>query len=87
LLGNPSASGRLRANPVSIGKSAYEPLAMPQLIDEIFGQILNTTVAISDPFEHFLKITKEEIAALHEGNFARYRLRPTEFNDWQKRKK
>ena len=37
--------------------------------------------------EHFLKITKEEIAALHEGNFARYRLRPAEFNDWQKRKK
>jgi len=36
--------------------------------------------------EHFLKITKEEIAALHEGNFARYRLRPAEFNDWQKRK-
>jgi hypothetical protein len=37
--------------------------------------------------EHFLKIAKEEIAALHEGNFARYRLRPAEFNDWQKRKK
>jgi hypothetical protein len=37
--------------------------------------------------KHFLRITKEEIAALHEGNFARYRLRPTEFNDWQKRKK
>ena len=225
LLGNPSASGRLRAIPVSIGKSVYEPLAMPQLIDEIFGQILDTAVAISDPFEqaffvtlhlpylqpfedvnkrvsrlaaniplihhnlcplsfmdvpedlyvngllgvyelnrielvrdvfvwtyerscnryqvirhtlgepdtlrlryrkalidcvgeairqvgrgdaidtgevllhlakdlvpendrkHFLRITKEEIAALHEGNFARYRLRPSQFNDWQKRKK
>jgi hypothetical protein len=37
--------------------------------------------------EHFLKITKEEIAALHEGNFACYRLRPAESNDWQKRKK
>ena len=37
--------------------------------------------------EQFLKITKEEIAALHEGNFARYRLRPAEYNDWQKRKK
>jgi hypothetical protein len=48
LLGNPSASGRLRANPVSIGKSVYEPLAMPQLIDEIFGQVLDTAVAISD---------------------------------------
>jgi hypothetical protein len=35
--------------------------------------------------EHFLKIAKEEIAALHEGNFARYRLRPGEFKDWQKR--
>jgi len=215
LLGNPSASGRLRAIPVGIGKSVYEPLAVPQLIDEIFGQILDTAVAISDPFEqaffvtvhlpylqpfedvniplihhnlcplsfvdvpedlyingllgvyelnrielmrdvfvwtyerscnryqvvrhtlgepdkfrlryrkalidcvseairqvgrgnaidtgevlshlakdllpendreHFLKIAKEEIAALHEGNFARYRLRPGEFKDWQKRK-
>jgi len=224
LLGNPSASGRLRAIPVGIGKSVYEPLAVPQLIDEIFCQILDTAAAISDPFEqaffvtvhlsylqpfedinkrvsrlaaniplihhnlcplsfvdvpedlyingllgvyelnrvellrdvfvwtyerscdryqvvrhtlgepdpfrlhyrkalidcvgeairqvgrgnvidtrevlshlvndlvpendreHFLKIAKEEIAALHEGNFARYRLRPGEFKDWQKRK-
>lgn len=37
--------------------------------------------------EHFLKIAKEEIDALHEGNFARYRLRPGEFKEWQKRKK
>ena len=224
LLSNPSASGRLRAIPVGIGKSVYEPLAVPQLIDEIFRQILDTAAAISDPFEqaffvtihlpylqpfedvnkrvsrlaanipfihqnlcplsfldvpedlyingllgvyelnrielmsdvfvwtyerscdryqvvrhtlgepdtfrlryrrpliecvgeavrqvgrgnavdieevlsqltndlvpkndreHFLKIAKEEIAALHEGNFARYRLRPGEFKDWQKRK-
>jgi hypothetical protein len=224
LLGDPSASGRLRAIPVRIGKSVYEPLAVPQLIDEIFRQILDTAAAISDPFEqaffvtihlsylqpfedvnkrvsrlaaniplihhnlcplsfvdvpedlyingllgvyelnridlirdvfiwtyerscdrykvvrhalgepdtfrlryrkalidcvgeairqvgrgnaidtgevlshlakdlvpendreHFLKIAKEEIAALHEGNFARYRLRPGEFKDWQKRK-
>lgn len=51
LLGNPMASGRLRAIPVGIGKSVFEPLAVPQLIDEIFGQILNTAAAISDPFE------------------------------------
>jgi Fic family protein len=51
LLGNPSASGRLRAIPVNIGKSVYEPPAVPQLIDEIFSQILDTAVAISDPFE------------------------------------
>jgi len=57
LLGNPSASGRLRAIPVGIGKSVYEPLAMPQLIDEIFRQILDTAAAISDPFEQAFFIT------------------------------
>jgi len=36
--------------------------------------------------KHFLTIAKEEIAALHEGSYSRYRLRPIEFNDWQKRK-
>ena len=51
LLGNPMASGRLRTIPVGIGKSVYEPLAVPQLIEEIFDQILDTAAAISDPFE------------------------------------
>ncbi|MBW2612102.1 MAG: Fic family protein [Deltaproteobacteria bacterium] len=224
LLGDASACGRLRDRPVGIARSVYEPLAVPQLIHEIFNRILNTVTAISDPFEqaffllvhlpylqpfqdvnkrvsrlaanipllhhnlcplsfmdvpedlyingllgvyelnrielmrdvfvwtyerscdrykvvrhtfgepdtfrlhyrkalincvgeavrqigrgsdintdevlsllandlvkaadrsHFLKIANEEIAALHEGNFARYRLRPSEFDDWQKRK-
>jgi hypothetical protein len=36
--------------------------------------------------ERFIKIAKEEIAALHEENYSRYRLRPSEFKDWQKRK-
>lgn len=57
LLGDPSASGRLRAIPIGIGKSVYEPLAVPQLIDEIFDQILKTAVAISDPFEQAFFIT------------------------------
>jgi len=57
LLGNSSASGRLCAIPVCIGKSVYEPLAVPQLIDEIFGQILDTVVAISDPFEQAFFVT------------------------------
>lgn len=37
--------------------------------------------------EHFLKVAREEIDALHEGNYARYRLRLSEFKDWQNRKK
>jgi len=52
---------------------------------EVFSPLVEDRVA-EDDREHFLKIAKEEIAALHEGNFARYRLRSGEFLAWQKRK-
>lgn len=51
LLPNPAACGRLRDIPVGIGRSTYLPLAMPQLIDELFQQVLDTAEAIRDPFE------------------------------------
>ena len=35
-----------------------------------------------DDIDRFLKIAQDEIAALHEGNFARYRIRPGEFLAW-----
>jgi hypothetical protein len=57
LLGDPAASGRLRSIPVGIGKSVYEPPAVPQLIDEIFSQILDTAAKISDPFEQAFFVT------------------------------
>jgi hypothetical protein len=53
--------------------------------EEVLSQLAKELVPENDR-EHFLKIAKEEISALHEGNFARYRLRPGEFKDWQKRK-
>jgi hypothetical protein len=52
---------------------------------EVLSYLVEDRVAEYDR-EHFLRIAKEEIAALHEGNFARYRLRPAEFLAWQKRK-
>jgi Fic family protein len=51
LLGDPAAGGRLRGIPVDIGGSVYTPLAVPQLVEECFGQILNVAAAIRDPFE------------------------------------
>jgi len=51
LLADPSAAGRLRNIEVGIGGSVYEPLAVPQLIEECFDQILATAAAIEDPFE------------------------------------
>lgn len=51
LLRDPNASGRLRTQPIGIAKSVYQPLAIPQLINDCFQQILDTADAIEDPFE------------------------------------
>ncbi|MBT8351560.1 MAG: Fic family protein, partial [Deltaproteobacteria bacterium] len=57
-------------------------------IDDV-GEVLTDLaggLVPEDDLDRFLKIVQDEIAALHEGNFARYRLRPGEFLAWQKRK-
>ncbi len=51
LLGNLESCGRLRSIAVGIGKSVYQPLVMPQLIEECFQQILDTAKDIQDPLE------------------------------------
>jgi hypothetical protein len=33
--------------------------------------------------ERFAELTEAELVSLHEGNFARYRVRPSEFAAWQ----
>ena len=33
--------------------------------------------------ERFREVAESEIVALHEGNFARYQIRPSEFEAWQ----
>lgn len=45
------ACGRLRSIAVGIGKSVYQPLAMPQKIQEFFQQVVDTARAIKNPFE------------------------------------
>jgi hypothetical protein len=51
LLIDPNASGRLRQRPVDIGGSSYKPPGLPQVIDELFHEILNKADQITDPFE------------------------------------
>lgn len=51
LLPNPAASGRLRSFAVGITRSVYVPLAMPQLIENMFELFLNKAAQINDPFE------------------------------------
>ncbi len=51
LLPDPDAPGRLRRIPVSIGGSVFQPLAVPQVIEERFHVMLAKATAIEDPFE------------------------------------
>jgi fido (protein-threonine AMPylation protein) len=51
LLPDPAAAGRLRAIPVTIGKSVYHPPEIPQVLGECFDLVLATADAIENPFE------------------------------------
>lgn len=51
LLADPQACGRLRTRVVAIHQSVFQPLAVPQQIEECFDQVLDTAAAIRDPFE------------------------------------
>lgn len=33
--------------------------------------------------ERFREVVESELLAVHEGNFARYRIRPSEFQQWR----
>ena len=51
LLPEPAASGRLRQKGVGIHQSVYIPLAVPQVIEEMFELLLYKANAIQNPFE------------------------------------
>ncbi|MFV0437311.1 MAG: hypothetical protein ACK5PS_07970 [Desulfopila sp.] len=42
-----------------------------------------TTISSHDQ-SRFIEVVETELSSLHEGNFARYGLRPRDFADWQK---
>ena len=51
LLGDPEAGGRLRTDIVGIDGAVFQPLVVPQLIKGCFHQVLDTAMAIENPFE------------------------------------
>ena len=51
LMTDPLTVGRLRNCPVGIGGSVYQPLAVPQGIEELFAIVLQMADEIADPFE------------------------------------
>lgn len=51
LLPETAAGGRIRHIEVGTSNSVFHPLAIPQQIEEYFGQLLEKAAAIEDPFE------------------------------------
>lgn len=70
LLGNPMDEGRLRVGAVGIRGTVYQPLAVPQLVEECFRQILHMAEAIQDPFEQsfFLLVHLPYLQPFMDGN-------------------
>lgn len=56
LIQDPADRGRIRRGEVFIQSSVYIPLQVPQLLEELFHQVLRTARAIEDPFEQSLFI-------------------------------
>lgn len=81
-LPDPAASGRLRTFGVGITNSVFTPLAMPQLIDELFRVILSKAQAINDPFEQpFDDVTKRVSRLAANIALNRHNLAPLTFVD------
>lgn len=51
LLADPAAAGRVRTIDVGITGTVYQPLAIPQRLEELFDRLLALADAIEDPFE------------------------------------
>jgi len=51
LMRDPESSGRLRRRPVEVSGTVFHPLALPQVIEDCFGILLDKAAAIPDPFE------------------------------------
>lgn len=51
LLPNPADEGRLRQHLVSISQNVFQPLSVPQKIDDMFNLIVSKAQRIRDPFE------------------------------------
>jgi len=94
LMLNPMDGGQLRSAPVGIRGTAYVPLAVPQIIEECFRQILMAAREIVDPFEQsfFLLVHLPYLQPFIDGNkrtarlaanlpFIRLNYRPITFMD------
>lgn len=94
LLSDSTFCGRLRVYPVGIAHSTYEPLCIPQVIEECFDLLLQKAQAIQDPFEQafFFMVHIPYLQAFEDVNkrtsrlaanipFLRHHLRPLSFVD------
>lgn len=93
------SSRRYAAVRQSLGQPDRFRLAHRQLLQDIINEVvragMDRTDAIafirreaanklpSEDIKRFVEIAETEILSLHEGNFARYRLRPSEYESWR----
>lgn len=70
LLYDPAALGRVRQRVVDISGTAYFPMQMPQVLEEMLGQVVDKACQISDPLEaaFFLWVNIAYLQPFEDGN-------------------
>lgn len=70
LMDDPAQEGRLREGFVGIGRSVYQPIGIPQVIEECFTNLVATAARIPDPFEasFFLLVHLPYLQPFHDVN-------------------
>jgi Fic family protein len=94
------SAARYRAIRQSLGEPDPFRLARRREIKDLVGQIIREKMSRREAAEaierraeslpedessRFIEVVEEELETLHEGNFARYRVRPSEFRAWKVR--
>lgn len=65
-----------------VGEVVRDQLGKPAAADFVKRRAISNIS--EEDRERFIEVVETELLSLHEGNIARYRLRPSEFSTWQK---
>jgi hypothetical protein len=87
ILNHKAAIEMLVDNVEQVGFDRYAIVRDDTPIDDAPVRALAAPLVAPDDLDDFIAMAIGELSGLHEGNLARYRLRPSEFHRWRGRRR
>jgi len=76
---------KLRARLHELGRAPGDEHRLAPTLDDAQLRVTAAPIVAPEDLEQFVAMAISELSGLHEGNLARYRLRPSEFRRWRGR--